>query len=799
VPIPVQLARHGEPGVSRRPRLGDVLVSCGLLTDEQLHEALLVQREAEGGRRRRLGQIIVDKGFLTEQQLAQAFADLLGLEFVDLARQHLDPDVVRMLPRQVAERTKMLVIARTADSGGDGHKGTGIGGFGGHGGGLTVAAADPTNVVALDDVRVYTGATALNVVVCTQSQIRERIAQAWALGDADADADAVADEVDPLAGGLNDADLVTAADQAPTVRLASSILADAVRVGASDIHVEPQADGMRIRYRVDGLLRPIRRVPRSAAAALVSRLKIVSGLDIAERRLPQDGRARLHVDGVAIDARVSTLPSVHGEKVVVRLLASGESVSPVAQLGLEVNQLEAVLAASLAPQGLLLITGPTGSGKTHTLYSLLSHIATPEKNVVTLEDPVEIQLPGITQVQIKHRTGLTFARGLRSVLRQDPDVVLVGEVRDTETAELALQASLTGHLVLTTLHTNDAVAALTRVVDMGVQPFLLASSLSLVVAQRLVRRPCRDCAAPYSPSERVLTLLGLTAADIADATPMRGRGCAACGNTGYRGRTGIFEVLPVTASVRSVLLRTPTEAALGAAARAAGMTTLRASALARARSGETTFEEVLRVTHVDLADGRRCSACDRALADDMIACPWCVTVVDRGHCVSCARPLESGWKICPWCRTPATAPPGDTQPATSMRRPRLLFVGQNESLRASIRSAADDKMDVDTATTADAALAALGRNDYDGVIVQQSLADLAGLELLRMLRTNAETAALPLMLVRGAGTDVTEPENPVLLSRAGLDDVLTMPADDEAVRARLVALADRSPYSRQLG
>ena len=254
-----------------------------------------------------------------------------------------------------------------------------------------------------------------------------------------------------------------------------------------------------------------------------------------------------------VDARVSTLPSVHGEKVVIRLLASGDHIPSVVQLGLDESQLDEVLTGMLAPQGLVLITGPTGSGKTHTLYSVLSHVTTPDKNVVTLEDPVEIQLPGITQVQTNDRAGLTFSKGLRSILRQDPDVVLVGEVRDSETAELALRASMTGHLVLTTLHTNDAVSALTRLVDMGIEPFLIASSLSLVVAQRLVRRPCADCAEPYMPSARVLSMLGLTEADLADATPMRGVGCTECGGTGYRGRTGIFEVLPVTASVRAVL------------------------------------------------------------------------------------------------------------------------------------------------------------------------------------------------------------------------------------------------------
>ncbi|HEY0870750.1 MAG TPA: ATPase, T2SS/T4P/T4SS family, partial [Acidothermaceae bacterium] len=422
-----------------------------------------------------------------------------------------------------------------------------------------------------------------------------------------------------------------------------------------------------------------------------------------------------------------------------------------------------------------------------TLYSVLSHMATPDKNVVTLEDPVEIQLPGITQVQTNERAGLTFSKGLRSILRQDPDVVLVGEVRDSETAELALQASMTGHLVLTTLHTNDAVAALTRLVDMGIQPFLIASSLTLVIAQRLVRRPCAECVAPYIPSARVLTLLGLTEADLVGATPMRGRGCGECGGTGYRGRTGIFEVLPVTASLRSVLSHTPTEAAVGAAARAAGMTTLRGSGLARARRGETTYEEILRATQVDAIEGQRCSACDRAVDDDMIACPWCETIVDRGHCTACARSLEPGWKICPWCRTAARETA--TAVGSGVRLPRLLVVGDDGAVPNLIRSAAGTAMDVDTAATADDALTAVWEGDYDGVIVDQSLPGVGGVELLRLMRTGSRTAALPLMLVGKFDEDSRDSHV------GGIDEVVALSASPIEMMTRLTLLTERSPHA----
>jgi len=346
---------------------------------------------------------------------------------------------------------------------------------------------------------------------------------------------------------------------------------------------------------------------------------------------------------------------------------------------------------------------------------------------------------------------------------------------------------MTGHLVLTTLHTNDAVAALTRLVDMGIPPFLIASSLSLVIAQRLVRRPCADCIGPYAPSARVLALLGLTEADLVGATPMRGRGCGECGGTGYRGRTGIFEVLPITASVRSVLSHTPTEAAVGAAARAAGMTTLRGAGLARARRGETTYEEILRVSQVDATEGHRCSACDRAVDDDMIACPWCETIVDRGHCTSCARSLEPGWKICPWCRTAAAESAAAMR--VGARIPRLLVVGDDGAVDSLIRSAAGTAMDVDLAATADDALTAVWDGDYDGVIIDHSLPGIGGVELLRLMRTGSRTAALPLMLVGEFDEDSGDSHV------GGVDEVVALSASPIEMMTRLTLLTERSPHA----
>lgn len=544
---------------------------------EQLNLALRAQAEAPPGtRRKRLGAVVVELGYVTEPQLAAALAEALDLPLVDLSSTAISPELARMLPQAVASRSGVLLLQRAENR-------------------LTVACADPTNVVALDDVKLYTGVSDISVVVAPESQLRECLARAWSL--AEGSSETFFDDPQPEPAEIAEVAAV-GDDDTPLVRLVNVVLAEAVRAGASDVHIQPEADELLIRYRVDGVLGDVMTAPRSAAAELVSRLKVVGGLDIAERRLPQDGRTRLVVDGAKVDCRISTLPAVHGEKVVVRLQGRTEPVPVMQRIGFDEDQLDGVLTSLGSPQGLIVITGPTGSGRTNTLYSAINHIRTPERNIVTVEDPVEIPMAGITQMQLDERAGLTYARGLRSILLQDPDVVLVGELRDTETAKLALEAALTGHLILTTLHTNDATAALVRLVDMGVEPFVVASSLSVVVAQRLVRRPCQACVEPYVPSERVLQLLRLTEADLAADTLRHGRGCAHCSGTGYKGRLGVFEVLVVNAAIRAVLLTSPTESGLAAAARDAGMTTLRGSALAKARCGETTFEEVLRVTPI---------------------------------------------------------------------------------------------------------------------------------------------------------------------------------------------------------
>lgn len=620
-----------------RRRLGNVLVTRGNLHPKDLQIALDTQRKATGGRRR-LGQVLVDLGMVTEFQVAGAVADLMGLPLIDLSTLKPDPELVRLLPRQFALGHRVVVVDRGPDR-------------------IVLAVSDPLNVVVLDDVRLITRVKELDVRVATEGQVIDLITRVYASGAGAIAVDAVLEQLDlPSARGLADLSGAPASvadvEAAPIVRLVNAILSGALDARASDVHVEPQLGGLRVRYRIDGLLRDVMEVPPGAANAVISRIKIIAGLDIAERRVPQDGRTNFLLDGRRIDARVSSLPSIHGEKIVLRLLDNGEELPTLDTLGMLPADEAYVRRMLNASQGLVLITGPTGSGKTSTLYAALAETLTPTRNVVTLEDPVEVQLPGITQVQVNERTGMTFARGLRSVLRQDPDVVLVGEVRDGETAELALRASLTGHLVLTTLHTNDSVSAITRLVDMGAEPFLVASSLSLVIAQRLVRRPCPTCAVPVEPDAETLSALGLDLAAVKHGNFVKGKGCVECGETGYRGRVGVFEVLQVTPEVRAALLADPTEASLSAAA--SGRTTLRSSALTLALAGGTTLTEVLRTTEMTDASHLACVSCGRGLEPTMVACPWCETPVKSTGCPTCGHRLEDGWTICPWCGpTPA--------------------------------------------------------------------------------------------------------------------------------------------------
>jgi type IV pilus assembly protein PilB len=545
-------------------RIGDVIVQLGFA------ERGVVERVVAEGRARGipLGQSLIDAGLVDSKQLAQALAERNGLHYVDLNVFDVDKGAAALIDAAKAKRYRTIPIAFLSE------------------GALLVATADPANLLALDDITMATGYE-VRRAVASPEDIEALIA---GLSTLEESVQAIHDETQDDAAQV--IELRESADDAPVVKLVHSVIADAVRRGASDVHFEPRASNMRVRFRVDGVVFDSTTVPRHLVSGLVSRIKIMAELDISEKRLPQDGRIGLSVDGHYVDLRVATLPVVRGESVVMRILDKTQVVVELDRLGMDAPERERFRHAIRGTHGAVLVTGPTGSGKTTTLYAAMNEVNSPEKTLITVEDPVEYELDGVKQVQVHPKGGLTFASGLRSLVRADPDVIMVGEVRDAETAALAIESALTGHLVLTTLHTNDAPLAAARLVDMGIEPFLVAAGIECVVAQRLVRRLC-DCKQPVKLSKAVLARNGFAVErGFGGFEP---GGCVRCAQTGYRGRTGLYEVMPMTDHLRRLILERRPADELRAAARAEGMRTLREDGLEKIRRGITSVAEVLRV------------------------------------------------------------------------------------------------------------------------------------------------------------------------------------------------------------
>jgi type IV pilus assembly protein PilB len=568
----------GQP-VSRR--LGDLLVREGLIDTEQLARALQEQK----GSNDKLGGILVKLNFVTEEKLIAFLSRQYGIQSITLSQLDVDPEVLKLVPEQIARKYEVLPIRRQGNQ-------------------VTLAMADPTNVFALDDVGFMTNLQVVPVVA-SQAAIRAAIDRSY---DNKGD---IADIVSEMEGA-SDVELVEgeeesaakidvfelkeSADEAPVVRLINMILVDAIRRGASDIHLEPYEKVFRVRFRVDGVLHEIMTPPKRLEAALTSRVKIMASLDIAERRLPQDGRIKLRFNQREIDFRVSTLPTIFGEKTVMRILDKDSLQLDLTMLGFDSWSLEQFTKAINSPYGMILITGPTGSGKTTTLYSAIHTINSPDINIMTAEDPVEYNLKGVNQVQVNEEIGRTFAGALRAFLRQDPDVILVGETRDLETAQIGIRAALTGHLVLTTLHTNDSPSTVARLLDMGIPPFLVSSSLMLILAQRLGRRVCKDCKQPFEADEETLVPYGHIPQGLGKLTFFKGKGCSTCSFTGMKGRVAIYEVMPISQEIRDLVIHNAPTAQIRETAQSQGMKTLRQNALQKVLDGVMTLEEVLRVT-----------------------------------------------------------------------------------------------------------------------------------------------------------------------------------------------------------
>ena len=568
-------------------RIADALVEDGLLSSKQVEELLETQKK-EGTR---LLKLILEKSYVGEMDMVVSMGRVLNVPPVNLTRIGIPQDVANLVPREMATNHKVLPVSRLDNK-------------------LFLAMADPLNVLALDDVKRSTKLEVMPMIA-SEKAILDKLnnldggrstmediiqdAQRQAKEEADADADSL--EISrEVSEEMNLDQLAASSEEAPVIKLANLIIVQAIKDRASDIHIEPFEKSVRLRYRIDGALVDVTPPPKNLQVALASRIKIMSNLDIAERRLPQDGRMRVKVGGRDIDLRVSFLPTVHGEKCVMRILDKSSLSASLDKIGMDQDTFRRFKAAVDAPHGLILVTGPTGSGKTTTLYSALNVLNSPEYNIITVEDPVEFQIPGINQVPTKKEIGLTFGNALRSILRQDPDIIMIGEIRDQETAEIAVEAALTGHQVLSTLHCNDAAGAIARMDDMGIAPFLISSSVILSCAQRLMRRVCPICKEPLTYPPKMYEDLGIDPGFFEGVSLYRGRGCERCKNTGYSGRLAIIEAMTVTDEIRKMVIQRASAHEISKVAIALGMKTLRMVALEKAREGISTLEQTLIIT-----------------------------------------------------------------------------------------------------------------------------------------------------------------------------------------------------------
>ena len=556
---------------SSRKRLGEVLLEAGFVTEEQIKEALEIQK-ATG---EKLGEILVKEKYVSEEQILKVIESQFGIQYIDIIKIYIDPETAKMVPEEVCRRHIVVPIEVMN-------------------GEITLAMKDPLNYYAIEDIKLFV-ALPVKPVITSETAITATLDKVFGRQMAEKAVEEFEKEHTIAEIKGEDLPYNKEIDNAPIVKYLNTIIENSIRNYASDIHIEPEDDGIRVRIRVDGILAETMRAPLNMLNALVTRVKVMADLNVAEKRIPQDGRIAFKIDKKNIDLRVSTIPTIYGEKTVMRVLDKTNFLLSKTNLGLSEYNMEKFDRIKEKPYGIILVTGPTGSGKTSTLYTILAEVNDARKNIITLEDPVEYNLKGINQIQLNSQAGLSFATGLRSILRQDPDIVMVGEIRDSETAEIAIRAALTGHLVLSTLHTNDAPGAISRLTDMEIEPFLVSSSLIGVIAQRLVRKICPHCRKSYAPDERELNLMGIEGGE--DVLVYRGAGCKLCSNTGYKGRTAIFEIMEVTKDLRVLIDRRATTDQLADMAEKEGMISLRESCKQMVLQGVTTVEEMIRVTY----------------------------------------------------------------------------------------------------------------------------------------------------------------------------------------------------------
>ncbi|MGD8370057.1 MAG: ATPase, T2SS/T4P/T4SS family [Syntrophobacterales bacterium] len=708
-----------------RRKIGQILVEAGLITEEQLVEALAEQKETK---RKHLGKLIVEKGWAKQEDICQALSKQLNIPFIKLSELEIPKDVVETITRKQANRKLIFPYRKTGRR-------------------LRLAMANPLNYSTIDEVKFRTGLD-VSVAVATEEDIREAIENNYPDEfDFDLFATVVpSEEVEVLAEDREENEydvdeLIRQSEIAPIVRLTNAILADAIKLEASDIHIEPQEREVAVRYRIDGMMKNIFKVGLPALAPLVSRIKIIGDMDIAVKRRPQDGRTKLKVGKKQYDMRISTLPTIFGEKVVIRILDQSKAFISLDELGFGPEDLTTFTSTLSRPQGIVLVTGPTGVGKSTTLYAALNRLKSEVINIVTVEDPVEYQLPGINQVQVNERAGITFASGLRSILRQDPNVVMVGEIRDAETSKIAFQAANTGHLVLSTLHTNDASSAVTRLVDLGVDPYVIASSLLIVLAQRLVRKNCSHCQVVDEVDEALLARLGLSNNKDDHKKIKKGQGCEACQFTGYIGRLGIYEMLMVDDEVRKLIVNGASDTEIAENAKKRKVGDLFADCRKKLLQGITSVEELMRVAPPPEMDRRHIGV-----------------------------------------EPSAELPPVDKPVEVPTKQLRVLAVDDDPFIRKMLdKVLTEAQYDVVLATDGEEALEKVYRERPDLIISDVVMPKLDGLSLVKKLKGQLQTSIIPVILL----TSKDEVESEVEGLEAGADDYIPKPIVANLLLARI--------------
>ncbi|GAK49359.1 Tfp pilus assembly protein PilB [Candidatus Moduliflexus flocculans] len=776
--------------MAKRKRLGEVLVDACIISEEQLQKALDVQRQKPA----LIGQILVNMGWVSEEEICRAVAELLNVEFVDVDGALVSQEVVQLASEELASQRNILPLFVQNHV-------------------LFVAMENPLDVEIIQRLEFSTGMQ-VKPLIAPPSQLRQMVKKHYNVDEylgqvlqnvAEKEGVNVENEEGTDAeGGVDVNEIRKASEGSQVIRLANMVIADGIKKRASDIHLEPSDKYLNVRYRIDGLLSKGLRIPKWLQLPLTSRIKVIAGLDIAEHRKPQDGRIRVNFAQRKIDLRVSTLLTHFGEKIVIRILDKSISIRELPQLGMSTRQLHLYRAMLRQPQGWVLVTGPTGCGKTTTLYASLNAVKDGSKNIVTVEDPIEYQLEGINQTPVNPKAGLTFAKGLRAILRQDPNIILVGEIRDPETAEIAMQAAETGHLVLSTLHTNDAISTVNRLFSLGVSPDLVAANLLIVIAQRLVRKICPQCKVQYPPSYEELERLGLYAPEHVGMICHKGRGCALCNQTGYYGQTAIYELLVQNEKLRDAIAQRASKQVLKRLARSAGMTTLLEDGLEKVRSGLTTLEEVARVCPVDAEETRQmlqCPQCGHLIAASDDICPGCQHTLRRA-CSQCQAALNSGWNFCPFCGARAAdenrqiaSAAADTQDTLSVvtseqhRALRVLIAEDDEPVRQVVSVLLNHHgFHVIEAVDGEEALDKIRAELPDLILLDIDMPKQNGLAVCKAVRSAVETMFIPVIML--TAQDSLEEKTRGLA--CGADEYITKPFDAEQLIVEIEAVLQRT-------